>query len=77
MILAVINGGLGLKLADNTRSGKIVYAVVAAVVALLYAVFVVARRKGGSGEVRGNGERRKGREDEMEMHIVGDGNESS
>ncbi|TVY24032.1 hypothetical protein LHYA1_G008450, partial [Lachnellula hyalina] len=46
MILAVINGGLGLKLADNTRSGEIVYGVLAGVVAVVYVVIVVLRRQG-------------------------------
>lgn len=32
MILAVINGGLGLKLAANTTGGEIAYGVVAGVV---------------------------------------------
>ena len=45
MILAVINGGLGLKLADNTRDGKIVYGVVSGVVACLYVAFVLSKRK--------------------------------
>lgn len=45
MILAIINGGLGLQLANNTRDGKIVYGAVAGVVACLYVAFVVSRRK--------------------------------
>ena len=45
MILAVINGGLGLKLANNTKGGEIAYGVVAGVVALLYTAAVLARRK--------------------------------
>ena len=49
MALAVINGGLGLKLAANTRGGEIAYGVIAGVVALAYVVVVVLRRKG-SGE---------------------------
>ena len=46
MALAVINGGLGLKLAANTRGGEIAYGVVAGVVALIYVIVVVLRRKG-------------------------------
>ncbi|KAH8591585.1 hypothetical protein B0O99DRAFT_266947 [Bisporella sp. PMI_857] len=38
--LAIINGGLGLKLAANTDGGKIAYGVVAGVVALVYIVLV-------------------------------------
>ncbi|KAG0649647.1 hypothetical protein D0Z07_4061, partial [Hyphodiscus hymeniophilus] len=45
MTLAVINGGLGLKLADNTRDGKIIYGVVSGVVACLYIAFVLSKRK--------------------------------
>lgn len=37
--LGIINGGLGLNLADNTTSGKIAYAVVAAV---MFSAFVAA-----------------------------------
>lgn len=41
--LAVINGGLGLRLAKNTNKGKIVYAVVAGFVGVVYlAVALVA-----------------------------------
>ena len=36
IILAVINGGLGLKLARNTRGGEIAYGVVAGVALLVY-----------------------------------------
>jgi hypothetical protein len=45
MILAVINGGLGLKLANNTKGGEIAYGVVAGVVALLYTAATLAKRK--------------------------------
>lgn len=51
MALAIINGGLGLKLAANTTGGKIAYGVVAGVIALAYVVVVVLRRKG-NGEGR-------------------------
>ena len=41
LLLAVINGGLGLKLSDNTKSGEIAYGVIAGLVFLLYlAVFL-------------------------------------
>jgi len=45
MILAVVNGGLGLKLAANTKHGEIAYGVVAGVIALVYALVVVFKRK--------------------------------
>jgi hypothetical protein len=45
MILGVINGGLGLKLAANSKNGEIAYGVVAGVVALLYTLIVVFKRK--------------------------------
>ncbi|KAI9872543.1 MAG: hypothetical protein M1830_001493 [Pleopsidium flavum] len=59
--LGIINGGLGLQLSDNTRSGEIVYGVVAGIVALVYvAVLVVVGRKekseGGSRGEKGKGE---------------------
>ena len=38
---AVINGGLGLKLADNTMGGKIAYGVIAGLMALLYVALVL------------------------------------
>ena len=56
MLLAVINGGLGLKLANNSRSGEIAYAVVAAVVGVVYVVMCVFKRKG-SGSAGGRGMR--------------------
>ncbi|GAB7353118.1 hypothetical protein MBLNU459_g3657t1 [Dothideomycetes sp. NU459] len=44
--LGIVNGGLGLQLADNSRSGEIAYAVVAAVVWLAYvAAAVVGERR--------------------------------
>lgn len=47
MLLAVINGGLGLKLAGNTKSGEIVYGVLAGVMGVVYIAVVVMKRKGG------------------------------
>ncbi|ESZ89863.1 hypothetical protein SBOR_9746 [Sclerotinia borealis F-4128] len=41
IVLAVINGGLGLRLAGNTKSGEIAYGVVAAVMGLFYIGVVV------------------------------------
>jgi len=41
IVLAVINGGLGLKLAANTTNGKIVYAVITAVIAVLYFAIIL------------------------------------
>lgn len=49
MILAVINGGLGLKLAANSKGGKIAYAVVAGVMGLGYILATVLKRKTGAG----------------------------
>ncbi|KAH6665828.1 hypothetical protein B0J14DRAFT_492052, partial [Halenospora varia] len=48
--LAVINGGLGLKLARNSKGGEIAYGVVAGVVFLIYLLAVMLKRKGGKGE---------------------------
>ncbi|TVY31409.1 Cytochrome b561 and DOMON domain-containing protein, partial [Lachnellula subtilissima] len=58
MILAVINGGLGLQLAANTRSGEIVYGVLAGVMAVVYVVIVVLRRQGPGIGRMGRGRRR-------------------
>jgi len=54
LILGVINGGLGLQLAANTRGGEIAYGVVAGVMAIFYlfVIGVVGFRKGkGGGKV--------------------------
>lgn len=60
--LGIINGGLGLQLADNTRAGEIVYGVVAALVALVYVTVVVlaGRKKNSGGVGTGVGRREKG-----------------
>jgi len=47
MILAVINGGLGLQLVANSKSGEIAYGVVAGVMGLGYAGVVALKRKSG------------------------------
>jgi hypothetical protein len=47
MLCGIINGGLGLQLAANTKKGKIAYGVVAGVVAVVYMVLVGVKRKGG------------------------------
>jgi hypothetical protein len=47
LICGAINGGFGLKLAANSKTGEIVWGVVAGVVALLYAVIVIVKRKSG------------------------------
>jgi len=52
MVLAIVNGGLGLKLAANTKHGEIAYGVVAGVVGLIYILFAIFRRKGGSSVLR-------------------------
>jgi len=75
MALAIINGGLGLKLAANSRGGNIAYGVVSGVVTLAYVAFVVIKRKGGDGTGRkvgfnGLGGRKEGRlasENSIEM----------
>jgi hypothetical protein len=71
MLLAVINGGLGLQLANNTRNGEIAYGVVAGVVAVVYAVAVLLRRKGNAGVGhKGMGRMAEGGTTEMEERIV-------
>jgi hypothetical protein len=46
MVLAVVNGGLGLRLAANSKTGEIVYGVLAGVMCVVYIVVVVIKRKG-------------------------------
>jgi hypothetical protein len=46
MILAVVNGGLGLKLANNSKNGEIAYGVVAGIIGLIYILVTVFKRKG-------------------------------
>jgi len=55
MVLAIINGGLGLKLAANTTGGEIAYGVLAGVMLLAYVVLVVLKRKGTAGSGKGVG----------------------
>lgn len=45
MLLAVINGGLGLQLAANSRGGKIAYGVIAGIIGLTYTSMVVLSRR--------------------------------
>jgi hypothetical protein len=45
LLLGIINGGTGLKLADNTTGGIIAYAVVAGVFAVAY-IAIAALRQG-------------------------------
>ena len=86
MLCGIINGGLGLKLAANTKKGKIAYGVVAGAVVVGYAVLVGVKRKGrptaevrqrGTGEglrIRGRrlfGGKGRGRGREMEMTMGG------
>lgn len=47
MVLGIVNGGLGLQLAANTRNGEIAYGVVAGVVGVVYIVMMIVRRKDG------------------------------
>jgi hypothetical protein len=42
ILLGMVNGGLGLQLADNSRGGKIVYGVIAGLTGGVYFVFLVA-----------------------------------
>lgn len=44
LVLAVVNGGLGLHLAHNTQVGKIVYGLVAGLIGVLYASSIVCTR---------------------------------
>ncbi|CAD6441244.1 ec1f3bee-01cb-4581-a17e-a99199bf1008 [Sclerotinia trifoliorum] len=48
IVLAVINGGLGLQLASNTKNGEIAYGVIAAFIGLFYigvVVFTAVRKR--------------------------------
>ncbi|KAE9376255.1 iron reductase domain protein [Stipitochalara longipes BDJ] len=46
IICGIVNGGLGLQLAGNSKGGMIGYGVVAGVMGVLYALLVVFKRKG-------------------------------
>jgi hypothetical protein len=46
MILAVVNGGLGLKLANNSHGGTIAYSVIAGVFGAAYVASALIKRKG-------------------------------
>ncbi|PVH77590.1 iron reductase domain protein [Cadophora sp. DSE1049] len=60
ILLAIINGGLGLKLANNSRNGEIAYGVVAGVVGAAYIAMCVFKRKGnGRGVGSGRGWRKE------------------
>jgi hypothetical protein len=54
MALAVINGGLGLKLALNTGRMAIAYGVVSGIVGLTYVAATIFKRKGNGGTVGDN-----------------------
>ncbi|GFG22425.1 hypothetical protein IFM61606_02285 [Aspergillus udagawae] len=43
IVLGMVNGGLGLRLADNTHGGKIAYVVVAGVCGAMYLAWVIYR----------------------------------
>lgn len=60
MICGAVNGGLGLKLAANTKNGEIAFGVVAGVVAVMYASIVLVKRKGGKAVGNGNGRTKSG-----------------
>ncbi|KAI9844188.1 MAG: hypothetical protein M1838_002291 [Thelocarpon superellum] len=53
LLLGLINGGLGLQLADNTRSGCIAYGVVAGIVGVSYFVITATAKLVGSRSRRG------------------------
>lgn len=80
ILLAVINGGLGLQLSDNTVKGEIAYGVVAGVMFLLYlAVLGVAYlRKDKKGERTGEkmvqGEKSRGSDEKVDGHGGGAAN---
>lgn len=73
--LGIINGGLGLKLSDNTIKGKIGYSVVAAIMWLVWmgvTVFKEAKRgSGDSGEKRYEGSGGSGGSEEGVREISG------
>lgn len=61
LILAVINGGLGLQLSDNTVKGEIAYGVIAGVMFLLYiAVLAISYGRKSSGLENETGEKTVG-----------------
>jgi hypothetical protein len=59
MVCGIVNGGLGLVLADNCRGGMIGYGVVAGLVGVLYILLVCVKRKEGK-ELADSGRRRRG-----------------
>lgn len=61
ILLAVINGGLGLQLSDNTTRGEIAYGVIAGVMFLLYlAVLAIAHLRKDKSPVGETGEKMVG-----------------
>ena len=58
MVCGIVNGGLGLQLAKNSKGGMIGYGVVAGVMGVLYLLLVVVKRKGKS--IDDGRERRRG-----------------
>ncbi|KAI9673422.1 MAG: hypothetical protein M1817_002884 [Caeruleum heppii] len=65
ILLGVINGGLGLRLANNTRGGDIAYGIVAAFMFVLYVAVVILASQRSKGMVEGEtgetGEKLRGR----------------
>ncbi|KAH8786507.1 integral membrane protein-like protein [Hyaloscypha finlandica] len=55
IVCGIVNGGLGLQLAGNSRGGMVGYSVVAWVVGVLYLLLVVVKRTGGKG-IQASGE---------------------
>ncbi|KAL2059731.1 hypothetical protein VTL71DRAFT_10223 [Oculimacula yallundae] len=70
MALAVLNGGLGFKLAANAKNGEIAYAVIAGVVGITYIAMCIFKRKGGPKVLAGG---RKNEGSSSEGPGVGDG----
>jgi sulfite exporter TauE/SafE len=77
LICGIINGGLGLKLSQNTTGGEIAFGVVAGVMMLVYALSVLVKRKGARGQKpRGEKTRRAGKWEREERMIERDAGSS-
>lgn len=74
ILLAVINGGLGLQLSENTVKGEIAYGVIAGVMFLLYLAVLgwFYMRKGRSSSREG-GEKSRGSDKEVVVDGFGGG----
>jgi hypothetical protein len=77
--LGIINGGLGLLLADNTTSGAIAYGIVAAIVWLMWvaaAVYGEIKRARAQRQVSQVQQDRKERTDSSEEDVLSGGRQS-